>query len=85
MKGGGESSQSKGSIMANILEELKQLPRKNGKGQGSKETRAMAIDRDMAIAVRDIAEENRVTLNAVVSYAIQRLVAAIKAAKEAAQ
>jgi hypothetical protein len=43
----------------------------------------MAIDRDMAIAVRDIAEENRVTINSVVSYAIQRLVIEVKAAKGA--
>jgi hypothetical protein len=67
--------------MPNILDEIKQLPRKNGKGKGIRDTRAMAIDRDMAIAVRDIAEENRVTVNSVVSYAIQMLVAEIKTAK----
>jgi hypothetical protein len=70
--------------MSNILEEIKQLPRKNGKGKGMRDTKAMAIDRDMAIAVRAIAEENRVTINSVVSYAIQRLLSEVKAAKEAA-
>jgi hypothetical protein len=71
--------------MTNVLDDIKQLPRKNPKGGGTRNTRAMAIDMDMAKAVREIAEENRVTLNSVVSYAIQRLLADVKAAKEDAQ
>jgi hypothetical protein len=71
--------------MTNVLDDIKQLPRKNPKGDGTRNTRAMAIDMDMAKAVREIAEEHRVTLNSVVSYAIQRLLADVKAAKEDAQ
>jgi hypothetical protein len=57
--------------MSNILEELKQLPRKNAcRGSGIRDTKAMAIDRDMARAARDIAEDSRVTVNSVISLAI---------------
>jgi hypothetical protein len=72
----------KRETMTNVLDDIKQLPRKNPKGGGTRNTRA---DMDMAKAVREIAEEHRVTLNSVVSYAIRRLLADVKSAKKDAQ
>jgi hypothetical protein len=56
-----------------VHDDLKQLSSRNPKGMGAKSTRAVAIDTDMAVAARTIAEKNRVTINSVVSYAILRL------------
>jgi hypothetical protein len=64
-----------------VHDDLKLLSSRNPKGLGTKPTKAVAIDTDMAIAARTIAEKNRITINSVVSHAILRLTQEIEAAK----
>jgi hypothetical protein len=64
-----------------IADDLKLLSGRNPKGAGAKPTKAVAIDTEMAVAARTIAEANHVTINSVISYAILRLTQEIQAAK----
>jgi hypothetical protein len=70
--------------MNDVVDGLKQMPRRNARGEGAKRVRAVAIDLDIAKTVRDIAENNDVNVSSVVTYAVQRLITDIEAAKLAA-
>jgi hypothetical protein len=65
--------------MNDVIDGLKQMPRRNARGEEAKCVRAVAIDLDIAKTVRDIAENNDVNVSSVVTYAVQRLIADIVA------
>jgi hypothetical protein len=67
--------------MNDVVDGLKQMPRRNARGERAKRVRAVAIDLDIAKTVRDIAENNDVNVSSVVTYAVQRLITDIEAAK----
>jgi hypothetical protein len=67
--------------MNDVIDGLKQMPRRHARGAGSKRVRAVAIDFGIAKAVRDIAENNDVNVSSVVTYAVQRLIKDIEAAE----
>jgi hypothetical protein len=81
----GRKRKSEGSngetTMNDVVDGLKQMPCRNARGERAKRVRAVAIDLDIAKTVRDIAENNDVNVSSVVTYAVQRLITDIEAAK----
>jgi hypothetical protein len=61
-----------------VITALKQLPPRNPDGAGAKPIRTIAVDIPVAKAARDVAETYGVTIGALATFAIQRLLADLK-------
>jgi hypothetical protein len=72
-------------ILMDIITVVRQLPQRKRSGEGIRPTKPVAIDPTIAKAARDIAEKYHVTMNSFAGFAVQRLIADVKAAEASSE